>query len=211
MATPAHCAYCFEILTANLEDREPFEYRQVLDLWAQYESFTKSKAAQTEEDDEDEQDPDVQDGDDLEEDSEMDGSEEAGEDEDEDEEDEPPEELVQPVPSKLSLPSISRLQAPSPASASSSSSTPSSLSTTSSNAALDSTSKSSSKSSFFSFGSRRSQQPSPAAPPKEEEHPLFVTWNTMSPRSGKKSLRGCIGTFEAQELGGGLRGYALTA
>ncbi|CAD6579497.1 MAG: hypothetical protein ASARMPRED_009158 [Alectoria sarmentosa] len=210
MATPAHCAYCFEILTADLEDREPLEYRQVLDLWAQYDSFTKAKATEPEEDDEDEQDLDLQDGDDLEDDSEVDGLEEEDE-EDEDQEDEQPEELAQTTPSKLSLPSISRLQAPSPASASSSSSTPSTLSTTSSNATIDSASKSSSKTSFFSFGSRRSRQPSPTAPSKEEEHPLFVTWNTISPRSGYKSLRGCIGTFEAQELGAGLRGYALTA
>lgn len=43
----------------------------------------------------------------------------------------------------------------------------------------------------------------------EEEYPLFVTWNTIS-RSGYKSLRGCIGTFEPQELEYGLRSYALT-
>lgn len=211
MATPAHCAYCFEILTADLEDREPLKYPQVLDLWAQYGFLTKPKAAKTENGGEDEQGLDVQDGDDLAEDSEMDGLEETDEDEDgEDGEESTAEELAQPVPSKLSLPSISRLQDPSPASASSSS-TPSSVSAKSSNAALDSASKSSSRTSFFSFGSRRSQQPSPAAPPKEEEHPLFVTWNTVSARSGHKSLRGCIGTFEAQELAVGLRDYALTA
>ena len=211
MATPAHCAYCFEILTADLEDREPLGYRQLLDRWDQYKAFSESKATETEEDDEDEHDPALQDGDDRGGDSEMDGVEETDEDED-GEDDEPQQELAQPIPSKLSLPSISRLQAASPASASSSSSTtPSSLSTTSSNLALDSSAKSSSKTSFFSFGSRRSQQPSPAAPPKEEEHPLFVTWNTVSPRSGNKNLRGCIGTFEAQELAAGLRVYALTA
>ncbi|CAF9942857.1 MAG: hypothetical protein ALECFALPRED_010159 [Alectoria fallacina] len=213
MATPAHCAYCFEILTADLEDREPLQYRQVLDLWAQYDSLAKAKATEPEEDDEDGQDPDLQDGDDLEDDSELDGLEEEDDEdeEDDDQEDEQPEELAQTTSSKLSLPSISRLQAPSPASASSSSSTPSTLPTTSSNATIDSASKSSSKTSFFSFGSRRSPKPSPTAPPKEEEHPLFVTWNTISPRSGNKSLRGCIGTFEAQELGAGLREYALTA
>ncbi|KAL5120355.1 hypothetical protein ACEQ8H_001645 [Pleosporales sp. CAS-2024a] len=40
--------------------------------------------------------------------------------------------------------------------------------------------------------------------------PLFVTWNTVS-QSGEKRLRGCIGTFEAQELETGLRDYALTS
>jgi hypothetical protein len=42
-----------------------------------------------------------------------------------------------------------------------------------------------------------------------KESPLFVTWNVVS--SGEKRLRGCIGTFEAKELGDGLRSYALTS
>lgn len=37
--------------------------------------------------------------------------------------------------------------------------------------------------------------------------PMFVTWNTRS-RSGDKRLRGCIGTFEAQEIEHGLKTYA---
>lgn len=111
----------------------------------------------------------------------------------------------EPVPrSDLRLPSISRLQNASPSTASTSS-TPSSLSTTSSQAALSNTSKSSSNSSFFSF-SRRSV----SSPARKEEHPLFVTWNTISSR-GHKSLRGCIGTFDPLELSSGLRSYALTA
>ncbi|KAI1808725.1 AMMECR1 domain-containing protein [Daldinia bambusicola] len=43
------------------------------------------------------------------------------------------------------------------------------------------------------------------------ESPLFVTWNTVSPRTGNTSLRGCIGTFEAQELDEGLSSYAITS
>jgi len=43
-----------------------------------------------------------------------------------------------------------------------------------------------------------------------EDSPLFVTWNTVT-RSGEKRLRGCIGTFEAQELDEGLKSYALTS
>lgn len=62
-----------------------------------------------------------------------------------------------------------------------------------------------------------SKAPSGAATPASstssrsslQEFPLFVTWNTIS-RSGQKSLRGCIGTFEAQELESGLRSYSLT-
>ena len=111
----------------------------------------------------------------------------------------------------LQLPSISRLQALSPVSASSASSTPSSSSATSSSLALGGNSKSSSNSSFFSLG--RSKQPSPAAPVGNavEMHPLFVTWNTTSPRSRQKSLRGCIGTFDVQDMQTGLKNYALTA
>jgi hypothetical protein len=43
-----------------------------------------------------------------------------------------------------------------------------------------------------------------------QEHPLFVTWNTLSSR-GDKRLRGCIGTFEPQELDDGLKSYAVTS
>ncbi|GAP88541.2 putative ammecr1 family protein [Rosellinia necatrix] len=43
------------------------------------------------------------------------------------------------------------------------------------------------------------------------ESPLFVTWNTVSSSSGHTSLRGCIGTFEAQELDEGLSSYAITS
>jgi len=204
MATTAHCAYCFEILAADLEERTALEYRQVQDLWTQYELLGKPEAKDAPSARENQK---YIDGDDLEDnDSMMDGITENDELEDEEDEEEPQPKAKSPT---LQLPSISRLQALSPASASSSSSTPSSLSTSSSSAALNGNSKSSSNSSFFSFG--RSKQPSPGAPPREEEHPLFVTWNVVSPRSGHQSLRGCIGTFDAKELSSGLRSYALTA
>ncbi|KAK4124611.1 hypothetical protein N657DRAFT_644857 [Parathielavia appendiculata] len=49
---------------------------------------------------------------------------------------------------------------------------------------------------------------SPPTPPTSS--PLFVTWNTLSPRhGGHASLRGCIGTFEPQPLEEGLSSYAL--
>ncbi|GAA5820090.1 hypothetical protein JCM11251_005478 [Rhodosporidiobolus azoricus] len=41
-----------------------------------------------------------------------------------------------------------------------------------------------------------------------EEFPLFVTWNIKSRSDGHHRLRGCIGNFEAQPLGEGLREYA---
>ncbi|KAF2026829.1 hypothetical protein EK21DRAFT_73354 [Setomelanomma holmii] len=83
---------------------------------------------------------------------------------------------------------ISRLLAPSASTASSSSlqsasSTPSGISEASS-----ATSKSS----------------------NSNDSPLFVTWNTVT-RSEERRLRGCIGTFEAQELDEGLKSYALTS
>ncbi|CBX98433.1 hypothetical protein IAQ61_010523 [Plenodomus lingam] len=43
-----------------------------------------------------------------------------------------------------------------------------------------------------------------------EEHPLFITYNTLTSR-GDKHLRGCIGTFSPQPLPTGLSSYALTA
>lgn len=47
--------------------------------------------------------------------------------------------------------------------------------------------------------------------PAITESPLFVTWNTVSPRTGNTSLRGCIGTFEAQDLDEGLSSYSITS
>ncbi|KAK4242876.1 AMMECR1 domain-containing protein [Achaetomium macrosporum] len=49
----------------------------------------------------------------------------------------------------------------------------------------------------------------PTEPEPITESPLFVTWNTISPRHGDRSLRGCIGTFEPQDLDEGLSSYAL--
>ncbi|KAI9845053.1 MAG: hypothetical protein M1838_001910 [Thelocarpon superellum] len=91
------------------------------------------------------------------------------------------------------------------ASSASSSSTPASSSGHTPLSAPDSSANSSTSSSV-SLG-RTSQTP-PTVP--DQVRPLFVTWNTIN-RSGSKSLRGCIGTFEAQEVGDGLRSYALTS
>ncbi|KAI1075986.1 AMMECR1 domain-containing protein [Whalleya microplaca] len=44
------------------------------------------------------------------------------------------------------------------------------------------------------------------------ESPLFVTWNRLDyPKPGDVSLRGCIGTFQSEELGKGLADYAETS
>ena len=100
-----------------------------------------------------------------------------------------------------------RLIVPSPASGSSasSSSTPSS----SSLRTPLSTSVNSSRSSV-SVNPQSSSSKAATASTIEDESPLFVTWNTIG-RNGNKSLRGCIGTFEAQDLESGLKSYALTS
>ena len=174
MATSAHCAYCFEILSANLEKRKPLNLVSVEELWAAYESANEA------------------------EDTDETGAAAAS------------------GTADLRPAAISRLLAASPSTASSSSapsassSTPSLIADSSpATSATSVTSKSSGKSSLFSLSSRlgRGKRRSRDA---SEEYPLFVTWDTRS-RSGNKSLRGCIGTFEAQELDDGLRSYALTS
>ncbi|KAL9595668.1 MAG: hypothetical protein Q9219_006301 [cf. Caloplaca sp. 3 TL-2023] len=201
MATVAHCLFCFDVLAANLDERSHLSLPQVQDFWSRYQTKDQQRSLPDSDPDGSKQEPEAEDGEEPISESEHDLEEFSTD------EDEPPAEEPVKHPNTLRPPSISRLQAPSPASASSSS-TPSSFSASSSHLGLDgSSSKASSNTSFFSFG-RPAQQPSPAL--REEEYPLFVTWNTLSAR-GHKSLRGCIGTFEPQELSTGLENYALTA
>ena len=195
MASRAYCLYCFEILAASLEKREAMSLVQVEDLWVKYNASKESTTAGDGSEDEANDELEMTEDDDHEEEEDGDDNAAGGQDH----------EPADRIPSILRPRDISRLQNISPASGSSSS-TPSTLSTTSSRAALGDTSKSSSKSSFFSF--TRKSQPSPVK--KFDEYPLFVTWNTINSR-GHKSLRGCIGTFEALELSSGLKSYALTA
>ncbi|KAL8904161.1 MAG: hypothetical protein Q9207_003453 [Kuettlingeria erythrocarpa] len=205
MATLAHCFFCFDVLAARFEKRKHLSLLQVEHLCKRYQGKDESGNSTT-------LDPEHDSNQGDEDDSMSDPDQGLEEPSTEDEEEhqasaaEPVEESVA-QPSPLRLPTISRLQAPSPSSASTSS-TPSTFSASSSRLALDEpASKTSSSTSIFSFG-RRSQQPSPVL--REEHCPLFVTWNTISAR-GNKSLRGCIGTFEPQELSAGLANYALTA
>ncbi|KAK7703488.1 hypothetical protein SLS57_010926 [Botryosphaeria dothidea] len=195
MATPAHCAYCFESLSASLEKRQPLSLHELEELWEKYN---------------------LSDMDDVDAVEEADGDESLGEDED----DEMTDAKDMQATATLKPPAISRLTAGSPASSSTNASTSSVQSQTSSRSsapttASSMTSKSSSSSSFFSNLGRRvrggnsSSSATTGASPTDS-YPLFVTWNTLS-RSGNKNLRGCIGTFEAQELSDGLRSYALTS
>ncbi|KAL8996473.1 MAG: hypothetical protein Q9169_004023 [Polycauliona sp. 2 TL-2023] len=197
MATVAHCLFCFDVLSASLEKREHLSLLQVEDLWSRFQtSLEKGGQPDTAEDEINDKDDDR----DLLPDSDHDLDQILSDEE-------PLATAAAPLPSTLRLPTISRLQASSPASASTSS-TPSSASASSSQFGFeDTSSKASSTTSIFSFG-RRSKVPSPAR--RDEQYPLFVTWNTISGR-GHKSLRGCIGTFEAQDLASGLENYALTA
>ncbi|KAJ6166477.1 hypothetical protein N7470_001924 [Penicillium chermesinum] len=94
---------------------------------------------------------------------------------------------------------VSRLQSETSIDSSSTAPTPSSTSNRSANSLL-STSTAATSPSTLSAGVKSSDQ----------RYPLFVTWDTLS-RSGHKSLRGCIGTFEPHDLAEGLKDYALTS
>ncbi|EEQ30584.1 hypothetical protein McanMca71_000716 [Microsporum canis] len=201
MATPAQCYFCFETLASSFERGKPPKLSVVEELWEEFEA-SKSLALQTAEDGEMERgsvEPHVNTDD---------------QDQQDDMEDASSEDRRQAISSTLQPPSIRRLQsAASSGSSSATASTPSALSASSSRSALTSNTSISSSpspktSSFFSPPESYSKRL--RSSPPYASYPLFVTWNTVS-RSGHKSLRGCIGTFEAQELSSGLRSYALTS
>jgi hypothetical protein len=109
---------------------------------------------------------------------------------------------------------ISRILAPHASSSSSSSSAPSassstpSLNTNLSSAPSQASSNSTSNTSLLSLPARLTK--AVQSPKTLGKYPLFVTWDSRS-RNGHKNLRGCIGTFEDQELEYGLGSYALTS
>ncbi|KAK2743265.1 hypothetical protein FQN57_004954 [Myotisia sp. PD_48] len=223
MATPAHCYYCFEALSASFEGSELPKLSAVEDLWAAFEASKKFtfQTADNENDIEDRETLTGGDGmhDHVE--SHVDASETDKYSQDGDTDDAEDGQRQRPLPqSLLQLPSVRRLQggvtSSSTSSSGSSTSTPSALSTSSSRSALTgntsvtSTSTSSPRSSAFFSSSRPSGEAISGIPARDLTYPLFVTWNTIS-RSGNKHLRGCIGTFEHQELAYGLKTYALTS
>ncbi len=199
MASTAHCLFCFEVLSASFERRDPPTLQRVLDL---YENYKIATAPPEDLDGAEETAADaVLNGDVVQEESDEDGEEP---------DEGPGEEETQRIERRhpgtkagLQIPSISRLQASSSSSRSSSTSSPFVLSANSSNSQLTTPSSATSiaPSTRSSYASRLSVT---------ESFPLFVTWNTHS-RSGHKSLRGCIGTFEALPLASGLTTYALTS
>lgn len=195
MATPAQCYYCFECLAASYQGLEHISLTDAEELWERHEQFKKVSALQDNEESvslrvseslgqPSEDDEDMDEGDST---GVSSKSEKSG-------------------PGAMKLPSISRLQSQI-SSDSSSATTPSSNSshTTLSSSTPTTTMTTSSSQSLQSDASgwrcRRE---------KDRQYPLFVTWNTVL-KSGRKSLRGCIGTFEAQELAAGLKSYALTS
>ncbi|KAF4964673.1 hypothetical protein FSARC_7434 [Fusarium sarcochroum] len=67
----------------------------------------------------------------------------------------------------------------------------------------------SSSSSSTSLGASTPATSTSSLPIPPSSAPLFVTWNTMD--DGEPMLRGCIGTFEAQDLSDGVAEYALVS
>lgn len=190
MASPAHCFYCFECLSANFDRRDPPTLQGVLDLYKKYKLDGH---------DNDSTAGDTSEKDDVEIDSEEEEDNADEEDEERGNEERQRIERRNITKSGPQLPSITRLQASASSSRSSSASSPSIVSANSSNSQL--TNASSAASSRPSYASQVSVT---------ESYPLFITWNTVS-RSGHKALRGCIGTFEALPLASGLSTYALTS
>ncbi|KAJ5103732.1 hypothetical protein N7532_004261 [Penicillium argentinense] len=189
MANEAQCYYCFETLFASFEDREPASLAAVEALWEQHEQSKKLSSLKT---------------------ARASGST-SDEEGDDTEESGPPGPVNDDEDNRLSgnqfkglkLPSVSRLQSQVSSDSSSAATTPSCASNTSSNTQLSSSTAVTTPGSQSDVSGSRNR-------PANQKYPLFVTWNTFS-RSGSKSLRGCIGTFEAQDLAEGLKSYALTS
>jgi AMME syndrome candidate gene 1 protein len=185
MATTAHCAYCFECLSANFEKRKPLSLFVVEQLWLKYTSADEAESIAPE--DAVDADNDLKDANTA---------------------------ATATTTSPYRPAAVNRLLGASPSTTSSSSSLPSASSSTPSlnmnaSSTTSQSSKSSTKASFFSL-SRRLSRGTQRRQSQPDEFPLFVTWDTRG-RNGQKSLRGCIGTFDAQELDDGLRTYALTS
>jgi AMME syndrome candidate gene 1 protein len=107
------------------------------------------------------------------------------------------------------LPAVSRLIDSDTSSESSSTAQSASSSTPSLNTTASSTTSISSKASSLLSVAQRLGRGS-GSQKDDAEFPLFVTYETLT-RSGRKDLRGCIGTFEPHKLDAGLRSYALTS
>lgn len=212
MASIPQCVFCFETLDAALSNRKPLSLAQTEKLWDQYVALNSDDPM---EQDEDESSSEARETEDEDGEASMGGAAAA-------EEDEPDRQITSPrktrransPPPPSSKPSSSLLSVPnllagrqnrgsSGHSSHSSSTSPSTRSTSS-------TQQISQRSSQTSLSVSQPDSAS-SRPPCNQNLPLFVTWSTISRNSGRKSLRGCIGTFEPQELQHGLAAYALTS
>lgn len=193
MANAAQCYYCFECLSASFEDREPASLAAVEALWEQHqqskklsslESHTGAGAASFREAEADYEPGPPGSVDDQDNHARLSSH-------------------TSSRPKSLRVPIVSHLQSHTSSDSSSPATTPSSTSQTSSTSVLSaSTAVTTPNGPSDSLISRQQIV--------REKYPLFVTWNTLS-RSGHKSLRGCIGTFDAQDLEAGLKSYSLTS
>lgn len=202
MASPSHCIYCFECLAASYKRREPIDLAAVEELWERYEQSKKLASLQDINDLVSQrdtaglgQDVGVEEDDDDDADEELDTTQRGSM------------KLKSSRPQSIKLPSVSRLQSQLSSDSSSVSTTPSVMSTKSSRSILSSSTAATTPISENPQPETAEMRPQRS---KDQCYPLFVTWNTLS-KNGHKSLRGCIGTFEAQELAEGLRTYALTS
>lgn len=194
MANAAQCYYCFECLSASYEDREHASLAAVEALWEQYQQSKKLASLGSHAVDEAALDEEEEDAD-----------EPCPPQSVNDDEDDGDARLSSQTSSRLTglqVPRVRRLQSQM-SDSSSAATTPSCTSNTSSNSLFsNSTAVTTPSAQSETLGSRQRFV--------ERQHPLFVTWNTLS-RSGHKSLRGCIGTFEPHDLEAGLKSYALTS
>lgn len=182
MANPAQCYYCFECLAASYEDTQPISLPLLEDLWEQHEQAKKLSSLGVTAELVSNEENDDQSQESFEGDNENEG--------------ESLSKARKSRPEDFKLPSISRLQSEVSAESSSTSTTPSSQSISSASTAITTPGSD-------GTDSRQQRQ-------SERKYPLFVTWNLVY-KTGYKALRGCIGTFEAQELAAGLKSYALTS
>ncbi|EEH36983.1 ammecr1 family protein [Paracoccidioides lutzii Pb01] len=210
MASPAHCFYCFECLYSSFKGTDPPSLAVVKELWEAFESSKELLASADYEDSTDYFENDQNKG--IRPSAAVNGGRSEAPDDTSEESDDGI--MTGLAPQKAQLRSISRLQGNSSSHSphSSNLSTPSALSNSSSRSVLTSASSMTSISERASSSFSRTKGVAPGLQTDNADiaYPLFVTWNTLS-SSGHKSLRGCIGTFEPQELEAGLKSYALTS
>ncbi|KAI9728468.1 MAG: hypothetical protein M1828_003870 [Chrysothrix sp. TS-e1954] len=240
MATTAHCIYCFEVIHAQFEEREPMRLAEVEATWNAYHdsllppskkhpqaSPSPLDGTSTAQDDgeaeEDVEQPSTTSDDEAEAQNTADG-----EPEDVQTAQSPTKRPKRRRKSLLSVPNLlqhrQQMQPPSQSpsrshlvnasnSGSGSGSSASSTPSSTLQTPASSTSLSSASSSLSSLPTASPTPPSSTKPVTES--PMFVTWNsvTRSSYTGRthKSLRGCIGTFETQPIEKGLRTYARMA